>query len=173
MSQKADPLPKDKINRLIEGGLSWEELRNEILPDPKDAERFRRVREVLEERVDWDEPILVPLNDHLFAVGKDGERIVKAECGAELGLLDDNWKKHCRIRVRESEEEMTELYPKWMTPDPDWTFQLREFFCPQCFQQVDVEAVPAGYPIIQSFEPDIDTFYEEWLGMSPPDKHEK
>ncbi len=170
MTQKADPLPGDKIHRLIDGELSWKELRNEILSDPKDAKRFQRVREVLEERVDWDEPILVPLNDHLHVVGKDGERIVKAECGAELGPIDDNWKKQARIRVRESEEEMMELYPKWMTPDPDWTFQLREFFCPQCYQQIEVEAVPAGYPLIKSFEPDIDTFYEQWLDRPAPDK---
>jgi acetone carboxylase gamma subunit len=30
--------------------------------------------------------------------------------------------------------------------------------------------VPVGYPVIKPFEPDIDTFYEEWQGRSAPDR---
>ncbi|MBY9015712.1 MAG: acetone carboxylase subunit gamma, partial [Candidatus Lokiarchaeota archaeon] len=48
--------------------------------------------------------------------------------------------------------------------------ELREFFCPNCFTLLDVEAVPPGYPIIFNFLPDIDAFYEKWLGRKPPDK---
>ncbi|MDS0474433.1 acetone carboxylase subunit gamma [Natrinema sp. 1APR25-10V2] len=163
---------RNQIAKLIDGDLQWEELRNDVLPDPKDGQRFEVTREILQDRVDWDEPILVPLNDHLFAVGTDDGRIVKGECGHEFGPLEDNWKTECQIRVRESEEEMRDLYPKWMTPDPDWTFQLREFFCPECYALLDVDAVPAGYPVLKPFEPDIDVFYEEWLGEPAPDATE-
>lgn len=160
---------RTQIEKLIDGDLGWEELRNDVLPDPKDADRFEVTREILQDRVQWDAPILVPLNDHLFVVGADDGRIVKAECGHEFGPADDNWKTACQIRVREGKDEMRELYPEWMTPDSNWTFQLREFFCPGCYTLLDVDAVPAGYPVIEPFDPDIDTFYEEWLEEPAPD----
>ena len=103
-----------------------------------------------------------------MVAGDDG-RTVKAECGHELCSADENWKLECDIRAREEQEETAELYPELMTPDPDWTFQIREYFCPECYSLLDVEAVPAGYPILQKFEPDIDTFYEEWLDQPVPD----
>ena len=161
---------KTQIEKLIDGSLSWEELRNDVLPDPKDPNRFEVTREVLQERVEFDEEILVPMNDHLFAVAADGDRIVKAECGHEFGPVTENWKQRCEIRTKETEDEMRELYPEDMTPDPDWQFQLREFFCPGCYTLVDVDAVPSGYPVLKPFDPDIDTFYEEWLGKKAPDR---
>ncbi len=36
--------------------------------------------------------------------------------------------------------------------------------CPGCRTQLEVEAVPPGYPVIFDFEPDLETFYREWLG---------
>ena len=159
-----------RVRQLIDGQLAWDELRTEVLPDPKDPNRFEKVRTVLQGRVPGDDPILVPLNDHLYVVGTDDGRKVKAECGHVLCEFGENWRKHAGIRVRESKEEFAELYTEWQSPDPDWTFQLREFFCPECAQLLAVDSVPRGYPVIQKFEPDIDTFYEEWLGKPAPDR---
>jgi acetone carboxylase gamma subunit len=161
---------RDQIAKLIEGELSWQELRNDVLPDPKGQHRFETTREVLQDTVDWDDPILVPLNDHLYVVGTDDGRKVKADCGEVLCDAAENWKLQCQVRVREDTDELEEIYTAWMRPDEDWTFQLREFFCPNCYQQLDVEAVPAGYPILQKFDPDIDTFYEEWQDKPAPDR---
>jgi len=36
--------------------------------------------------------------------------------------------------------------------------------------KLSVEAVPPGYPTVFNFLPDIDTFYEKWLGKRAPDK---
>jgi acetone carboxylase gamma subunit len=160
---------EETIRQLIDGQLSWEELSGDILPDPKDAHRFEVVRSVLQERVDWEDPILVPLNDHLYAVGTDEGRVVRAECGHDLCSLDENWKEHTEVRVRQSEEEMEEVYAPNMSPDAEWDMQLREFFCPNCYNLLEVDAAPVGYPVLQKFEPDIDTFYEEWLDQAPPD----
>ena len=66
--------------------------------------------------------------------------------------------------------EHRDVYPEYGTPHPEWDFQLREWFCPGCFAQLDVDAVPAGYPVRREFDPDIDTFYEEWLGRPAPDR---
>lgn len=166
----AENLPRETLERLLDGEVSDHELREEILPDPKDPDRFENVREILQERVDWDEPILVPLNDHLFAVGTDDGRFVKGECGHEFCRINENWKLETQVRVREDEDDLTELYPKDLTPAPDWQYQVREYFCPGCYELLEVEAVPRGYPVLQKFEPDIEVFYEEWLGRPAPDR---
>lgn len=166
----ASETDRQQVAKLIDGELPWEELRNDVLPDPKDPRRFQVTRELLQERVDWENPILVPLNDHLYVVGSDEGRLVKCDCGHEFCDADGNWKEHARVRVREDESDHQEIYPEYQTPHPDWTFQLREWFCPGCFAQLAVDAVPAGYPVRRSFEPDIDAFYEEWLGTEAPDR---
>jgi acetone carboxylase gamma subunit len=163
-------LDKHRVSQLVDGELSWDELRNEVLPDPKDPQRFQKVREVLQERVDWDEPILVPLNDHLSVVGTDDGRVVRAHCGQDLCLADENWKEACQVRVREDPEDLNEIYPEYMNVDPDWAFELREWFCPGCYTLVDVDAVPVGYPVYLPFDPDVDAFYEEWLDQPAPDR---
>lgn len=162
-------LDKHQIQQLIDGELSDHDLRNEVLPDPKDPERFEKVREVLQEKTDWDEPILVPLNDHLSVIGTDDGRIVRAHCGEDLCDLDENWKKSCEVAIRRG-DELNELYPEYQNVAPGWDFELREWFCPNCYTLIDVDPVPIGYPVIKPFDPDIDAFYEEWLGQSAPDK---
>lgn len=159
---------KTQIEKLIDGELPWEELQGEVLPDPKDQQRFEVTREILQEKTGWDNPILLPLNDHLYIVESEDGREIRGECGHTYCTAGENWKLECDIRVRESEEEMRDLYDEWETPDEDWTFQIREFFCPECFKLIDVDAVPAGYPIIKPFDPDIDTFYEEWADEEVP-----
>lgn len=156
----------ETIEQLIDGELPWERLRSEVLPDPKDDDRFLKVREALQERVDWDDSIVLPLNDHLYVVLQDDDYVVKAGCGHEYCELGENWKLHCQMRVREDEAEMDEVFPGLLGPDPEWTHQVREYYCPECYQLIDTTAVPAGYPMFLPFEPDIDTFYEEWLGES-------
>ena len=62
---------------------------------------------------------------------------------------------------------MNEVYPKLMSPDPEWQV-LREYYCPGCASLLEVEAVTPWYPVIHDFEPDIDTFYNEWMKMELP-----
>ena len=111
----------------------------------------------------------MPFHEHLYIVSKDGKRIVKCDCGYEFGDYKINWKTKCRIRVRSTEEHIAELYPKYMGCYVDWQ-ELREYFCPGCLTLLDVEAVAPGYPTIFNFLPDIDGFYENWLGRKAPDK---
>lgn len=159
---------KKTLGRLIDGDLSWDELKP-IIAGRKDPNRFDMILEILQERVKWDEKIILPLHEHLYIVSKEGKRIVKCDCGYEFGNYQENWKTKCRVRVRDIAEEINELYPKYMGCDPDW-MELREYFCPGCFALLDVESVPPGYPTVFNFLPDIDTFYEKWLGKKAPDK---
>ena len=156
------------LERMIDGDLSWEELKP-IISGRKDPNRFNMILEILQKRVPWKERIILPLHEHLYIVSKDGQRIVKCDCGHEFGDYQENWKTKCRVRVRDTIEEIGELYPKYMGSDPEWE-ELREYYCPGCFTLLDTEAVPPGYPSIFNFLPDIDAFYEKWLGKKAPDK---
>ncbi|MHA1150624.1 MAG: acetone carboxylase subunit gamma [Promethearchaeota archaeon] len=158
---------KKTLERMMQGELSWEELKP-IISGRKDPNRFENVLEILQEKVEWQETILLPLHEHLYIVSKDGQRIVKCDCGYEFGDYKINWKTKCRVRVRDSLESLEKLYPKDMTCQPDW-MELREFFCPNCLALLDTESVPPGYPVIFNFLPDIDTFYVQWLGRKAPD----
>ncbi len=159
---------KKTLERMIDGKLSWDELKP-IISGRKDPNRFDMIIQILQERVPWSEKIILPLHEHLYIVAKDGQRIVKCDCGHEFGDYRENWKIKCRVRVRDTVEEIEEIYPRHMGSDPEW-IELREYFCPGCFTLLDVEAVPPGYPTIFNFLPDIDVFYEKWLGKKAPDK---
>ena len=69
--------------------------------------------------------------------------------------------------MRDTDDSLEELYPPMMHCDPEW-MELREFFCPGCSSLLEVEAVPPGYPLLFDFQPDLETFYREWLGRELP-----
>ena len=60
-----------------------------------------------------------------------GERVVKCDCGHEFCDYRENWKLQAKIFVRDTEEKMNEIYPKLMSPDPEWQV-IREYYCPSC-----------------------------------------
>lgn len=159
---------KKTLERLIDGDLTWIELKP-IISGRKDPDRFDMILEILQEKVPWKEKIILPLHEHLYIVAKNDQRIVKCDCGHEFGDYRINWKTKCRVLVRDTTEEIDELYPKYMGSDPEWE-ELREYYCPGCYTLLDVEAVPPGYPTIFNFLPEIDVFYEKWLGRKAPDK---
>jgi acetone carboxylase gamma subunit len=134
----------------------------------KDPGRFDAYLELLQQRVSWDDPIVLPFGEHLFIVAKPGGVFaVKCECGHEFCPPERNWKLEALIAVRDSEESLREIYPEKMHGDPAWNV-LREYFCPGCQALLDVEATPPGYPVIHDFVPDLEGFYEEWLGLPVP-----
>ncbi len=157
-----------EIQQLIDGKLPWTRVQ-EIMKAPKDASRFEKWVEILQGRVPWPEKILLPLTPSLFIVQKGRERIVKCRCGQEFGDYRVNWKLSASIFVRDSEEKLREVYRGREQPDPTWV-QIREYYCPGCSAQLEVEAVPRGCPPDFEFLPDLDTFYRDWLGRPLPDE---
>ena len=154
----------DTISKLIDGELDWPKVKG-IISNPKDPERFDQVLRILQARVSWDERILLPLAEHLYIVQKDAERIVKCDCGHEFGPYTENWKHGARVRVRNTEDSLRELYRAYEHSDPEW-MELREYFCPGCMALLEVEALPPGYPVIFDFKPDLEGFYEKVLGRA-------
>jgi acetone carboxylase gamma subunit len=156
-----------EIEQLVDGKLPWPRVQ-EIMKDSKDSDRFEKWLAILQKRVPWQERILLPLTPALFIVQKGGERIVKCRCGQEFGDYRVNWKLEALIHVRDSEDSLSEVYQGREMPDPDWV-QVREYYCPGCATQLEVEAVPRGTPPDFEFLPDLDTFYRDWLGKPLPD----
>ncbi len=71
---------KKTLERMINGTLSWDELRV-IISGNKDADRFDKILDILQDNVAWPEKIILPLHEHLYIVLKDNHRIVKCDCG--------------------------------------------------------------------------------------------
>lgn len=144
--------PKPVIRDLLDGRLDSDTLQA-IQRGEKDPARTQLVIELEQERVAFDEPILVCLQEHLFVVdvGVDVEPVVKCDCGHEFGPYTVNWKNAALVRQRDDTRDGS-VYVGPRGADPDWMI-LREFYCPGCAAQLDVEMVPPGYPFINNFLP--------------------
>ena len=160
-------LHEDDVARLIDGELPWPAVR-ELMKNPKDTDRFEKYVAILQQRVAFADPILLPLTPMLFIVAAKGERVVKCRCGQSFGDYRVNWKLSAAIHVRDDEASLAEIYRGRELPDPSW-IQLREYVCPGCGAQLEVEAVPRGCPPDFEFLPDLDAFYRDWLGRPLPD----
>jgi acetone carboxylase gamma subunit len=161
---------KADIEKLIDGVLPWPATQD-MLKSPKDPDRFDKYVEIMQERVEFDDRILLPLTPTLFIVACDGQRVVKCRCGHPFGDYRVNWKLSALIHVRDDEKSMSKVYKGREMPDPAW-IQIREYICGGCGTQLEVEAVPRGCPPDFDFLPDLDTFYSDWLGRPLPDKAE-
>lgn len=161
---------KADIEKLIDGVLPWPATQD-MLKSSKDTNRFDKYVEIMQSRVDFSDPILLPLTPNLFIVSEGGNRVVKCKCGQGFGDYRVNWKISALIRVRDDEASISEIYVGREMPDPKW-MQIREYICAGCGSQLEVEAMPRGCPPDFDFLPDLDTFYSEWLGRPLPDTSE-
>ena len=156
---------KDTIEQLVDGRLPWPELRR-MMSSFKDDGRFEAYVAALQQRVPWEDRIVLPLSDNLFIVQRpDGELVTKSQAGFDFGDYRRNWKLNAVIFERDTPELMNEVYPELMGADPHW-MTLREYYCPLSYTLLEIEAVPPGYPIVHTFEPDLEGFYREWLGTA-------
>jgi N-methylhydantoinase B/oxoprolinase/acetone carboxylase alpha subunit len=84
---------------------------------------------------------------------KDGKVVTYCkECGFIYGDCDDNFKYYCLIY----EKSPLEVFPgadsnDRMAPDPDWCV-FREFYCPGCGRQIEVESTAPGTPIVHNYD---------------------
>jgi acetone carboxylase, gamma subunit len=159
----------DTIDKLVDGVLPWQNTKK-MISDHKDEDRFEKYMEVLKKKVPWKDKMLLRLTEDLYIVQKDNDRIIKCACGYEYGDYRQNWKLKALIYVLD-EKDMDILWPNHSHPDPEYN-EIREYYCPGCGTQLEVESVPVGYPPIMDFLPDLDTFYAEWLDRPLPDKKE-
>lgn len=76
----------------------------------------------------------------------DGVFAVCCKCGHLYCNARENFKLFCLIYDRDPMEVHFNY-----SPDRDWMI-YREFYCPNCAAQVEVEAVPQGWPILNNIE---------------------
>ena len=147
--------PKEVIKDLIEGRVDPDTLR-QIQSYPKDEDRFEKVLALEQERVPWKERIILPLQEHLYVVLRGEERIAKCACGHEFGDYRTNWKFGALVYERDARDG--EIFRGPQGADKEWMI-LREFYCPGCVAQLDVECVCPGHPLVFNQQPDVDGFY--------------
>jgi N-methylhydantoinase B/oxoprolinase/acetone carboxylase alpha subunit len=70
-----------------------------------------------------------------------------SHCGHAYCEANDNFKLHCLIY----ENQPSHFHPGKLGYDKEWCV-FREFYCPSCASQVEVEAVPPGTPILWNYE---------------------
>lgn len=156
---------RESIAALFDGTLPWPQVHT-LISGYKSHDRFALVRDLWQERVGFAERIVLPVSPKLFIVDAGDRGVVKCSCGQELGDWRANWKLSARIRVRQRPDELRELFGP-LACDPDW-MEIREFICPGCAALLEVEAAVPGYPFTHDFDPDLESFYWEWLGEEPP-----
>jgi len=72
---------------------------------------------------------------------------VCSKCGFAYCDANENFLVYCLIYDREGGE----VYPERLCGDKEW-YVLREFYCPGCGTQIEVEAVPQGNTILKKYE---------------------
>jgi N-methylhydantoinase B len=161
-------LERETLEAMLDEKLSRHEVK-EIQSGYKDPDRFDKWLSILQERVAWNDPIVLPLGEALYVIRRlsDGELVIRSEAGHDFCRFDENWKMHAAVFVRDSDELLGEVYPKMAHCDPEW-MELREFYCPKSGRLLEVEAVTRGYPVVHDFLPDIEGFYGGWLGRELP-----
>jgi acetone carboxylase gamma subunit len=143
--------PDELVRDLLDGRLEPDEVQR-VQRDEKDPGRREQVIRLEQERVAFEEPILVCLQEHLFVVDRGGpEPEVICDCGHVFGPYSRNWKEAALVRQRDDPRDGS-VYVGPRGADPDWMV-LREFYCPGCAAQLDVEMVAPGYPFVQNFRP--------------------
>jgi N-methylhydantoinase B len=161
-------LDEETLGAMLDERLSRREIK-EIQSGYKDSDRFEKWLAALQVRVTYTDPIVLPAGEALNIVRRraDGQLVYRCDCGHDFCQHSRNWKMDALIHVRESEEAILEVYPKMAGPDP-LLQQIREYICPSCARQLEVEALPPGYPVVHEFLPDLEGFYRGWLGRDVP-----
>jgi len=162
------PLEPETLAALYDERLSRREVK-EIQSGYKDPDRFEKWIALLQQRVDWDDPIVLPIGEGLNVVRRrdDGEVVIRSDAGHDFCRFEENWKAHAPVFVRDTDELLREIYPRMGHCDPEW-MELREFYCPRSGRMLETEAVTPGYPVVHDFLPDIEGFYRGWLGREVP-----
>ena len=160
------PLERETLAAMLDEKLSRKEV-TEIQSGYKDPDRFEKWISILQERVPYDEEIVLPMGEGLNAVRSSIGMMIRCDCGHDFCPPNRNWKMEAAIFVRDDEATMAEVFPKFAGGDPDW-IEVREFYCPSCSRLLEVDCAVPGYPVLHDFLPDINGFYRHWLGREAP-----
>ena len=160
------PLERETLAAMLDEKLSRKEIKD-IQSGYKDPDRFDKWIAILQKRVPYDDPIVLPMGEGMNAVRTSDGLVVRCDCGHDFCPPERNWKMEAAIFVRDDEETMGDVFPKFAGGDPDWV-EVREFYCPSCGRMLECDATTPGYPVLHDFLPDVEGFYRGWLGRELP-----
>lgn len=85
------------------------------------------------------------LNEQIEIAGAGAAALNVCQCGQELGPAGENYKLHTLMR-----EGPVQNAGPWVDPNSIGgdRFVCREFFCPGCLTQLDVEIAQRGEPLL-------------------------
>jgi N-methylhydantoinase B/oxoprolinase/acetone carboxylase alpha subunit/acetone carboxylase gamma subunit len=162
------PFPtRATLEAMLDGTLPRAAVKD-IQSGHKDPDRFDKWVAVLQDRVPYADPIVMPVGEALNVVRRaDGALMIRCDCGHELCEHHRNWKMDALVHIRDTNESLRKVYALMSHCEPDW-MELREYYCPSCARQLEVEGLPPGYPVAHEFLPDIEGFYAAWLERDLP-----
>lgn len=162
------PMTAELLADLLDEKLSRRAVKD-IQSGLKDPGRFDLWVAVLQARVAYDDPIVLPYGEGLNIVRRrsDGELVIRTDAGHDFCAWNENWRMHAPMFVRDTDELYREIYPRLAHPEGEW-MELREFYCPISGHLLETDAVPPGYPVLHEYLPDVTGFYEGWLGRAVP-----
>src|SRR5919106_961167 len=141
MAAAAGSLERETLEAMLDEKLSRREIKD-LQSGYKDADRFDKWIAVLQERVPYEERIVLPVGEGLNVVrSAHGQLVTRCDCGHDLCGATENWKLDAAVNVRDTVEAMREVFPKMSHADPEWQ-ELPEFCCPSCARQLEGEGVP-------------------------------
>ena len=86
------------VRQLVDGKIDDDNAERLLKLPRKDIGRFLQYNQVLQERVAWNDRILIRLSDKLYVVSKPGgKRETQCECGYSFGDYRQNWKLKSKI----------------------------------------------------------------------------
>ena len=141
--RKKRDLPKVVLDYLDETASFSEAFREEL----KEEEEFsKRELEPLEVKI---KRVISELTYYTNLIENDEGRvfIVCNKCNHIYCEAKENFKLYCLIY----EHDPGEIHQGELAPSKDWAV-YREFYCPGCGTQVEVEATPPGTPILQNYQ---------------------
>lgn len=89
---------------------------------------------------------LFRLTPYVTIMGDDtrnNKYAVCSQCGFVYGPAEEDFKLGALVYERDP----AEIYPRHLAPDKEWAV-LREFYCPGCACQIEVDQIAPGMPII-------------------------
>ena len=163
-------LDKDTLRDLVDEKLPRGQVRA-IQSGYKDADRFDKYVAILQEQVQLGRPDRAavrraPVHRRQARRGelRRSSHATAATSSATTARTGSSRRSSTCARPSRS---CARSIPDKMHGDPEWNV-LREYFCPGCRTLLEVEAVPPGYPPVHDFVPDLEGFYNDWLGRPLP-----
>ena len=93
-----------RLGDMLDGKLSRTAVKD-IQSGYKDPDRFDKWLQVLQERVPYGDPIVMPVGEALNVVRTgDGELVIRCDCGHDFCAHDRNWKMEALVFIRDTDE---------------------------------------------------------------------